>query len=96
MQTPTIAAKGDKIQHELMPGFPAAIAETYEPAAGDQVSPPERLEALATQWEQASDDMRAQAVSDGLHPALARGHAEANALRERAAELRAVLAGDPR
>ena len=34
MQTPTIAAKGDKIQHELMPGFTMTV-EDAEPCETD-------------------------------------------------------------
>lgn len=49
------------------------------------------IKALVSEWETESDEMRAQSVKEGLHPALARHQKEANQLRERAAELRAML-----
>ena len=50
-----------------------------------------RALALADQWERYSDAMRAQSVADGLHPALASAHREANLIRMLAADLRAAL-----
>ena len=49
--------------------------------------------ALAGKWQQESDDMREQSVRDGLHPALAGAHREANRIRFLATELsRAISA----
>jgi hypothetical protein len=69
--------------------------------ADDQVSVSQadlraRVTALADRWERESDELRARHVAEGLHPLLASGDRDANAMRGRAADLRAVLAGDPR
>jgi hypothetical protein len=46
--------------------------------------------ALIGQFEREAEEMRAQAVQNGLHPALAGGHREANLLRQCAARLSAA------
>lgn len=53
-----------------------------------------RVTGLAADWETHAQEMREDSVAAGLHPALARGHREANALAKCAADLRAVIAGD--
>jgi hypothetical protein len=69
----------------------AAFMEAVSPVAGKPTLW-ERIAALADQWEREAEEWRAQSVRDGLHPALASAHREANLLRQRAADLRELLA----
>jgi hypothetical protein len=50
-----------------------------------------KVTALAGEWDMRALEMREDSVAAGLHPALARGHKEANLTARCAAELRAVL-----
>jgi hypothetical protein len=58
----------------------------------------DRVLALADRWDAESQAVREQSVRDGLHPALAHGHREANLIADFAGQLRAAVeldAGDP-
>ena len=91
----------DRLPSDLAPALNEALKRSEAALAeADGVTDPEmaaRVLSLADQWDTEAQERREQSVRDGLHPALAAGHREANLLRQHAADLRAIAesAGQP-